>query len=262
MAEDAEHLAERIRVALVSAATSQRELEEAEAKVKAAQADVQSSEARVDTARLNLAYCTIVAPFAGRLGPFMVKPGAIVKTDEADLVEITKTDPIDVGLSVPEDNLGAIRKAMAAGPVRVEATPSGDSGAPAAGSLSFIDSKVDAMTGTIRLKATFANADRRLWPGQFTNVVLLLGREPGSVTIPESAIQPSQTGPSIFVVKADQTVELRQVKVRRIADGQGVIDQGVSAGETVVTGGQLRLGPGVKVEVRSASAAASPSAGG
>lgn len=265
MAEDAHRLANRLVDATDSLAVSTREVEETKAKAVAADAGALSDQARVEIAKLNLDYCTIAAPFAGRLGQFLVKPGTILKANEADMVEITQIDPIEIGFAVPEAKIAAIRAAAAAGPVPVEALPSGDTGAPTVGTMTFMDNKVDPMTGTIQIKATFPNASRKLWPGQFANVTLVLGREPGSVTIPESAVQASQNGPSVYVVKPDQTVDLRQVTVRRVVDGQSLIEKGVVAGETVVTDGQLRLTPGMKVQIKPAPggggvAAAPPSA--
>ena len=251
MALDAHNLEERIRTAVESTAMSQRELEEIVAKTAAADADVASKEAQVETARLNLAYCSVKAPFAGRLGQFLVKPGAIVKQNDTDLVEINQIDPIEVTFALPEQRLPDVRAAAGAGPLRMEVVPSGDTGGPIAGELSFIDSHVDTNTGTIRLKGTFQNESRRLWPGRFANVTLVLGIEPGSVLIPDGAIQSSQDGPAVFVVKPDSTVELRVVKVRRALDGFTIIDEGIGAGDTVVTEGQLRLGPGTKVQIKA-----------
>jgi multidrug efflux system membrane fusion protein len=246
VAEDAHRLVDRLKEA--TTAVSQREVEEAAAKAKAADADTASKEAMVGTARWNVSYCTITAPFTGRLGAYLVKPGAIVKSEEADLVELTQVDPIEVGFSVPEENIPAIREAMGRGRVEVDALPAGEAANPVKGTLTFFDNKVDPMTGTIRLKATFANADRRLWPGRFANVSVLLALEPDSVGVPEAAVVTSQSGPSVFVVKKDQSVEIRPVRVRRTVDGTSIIDSGVSAGETVVTEGQLRLGPNSKVQ--------------
>lgn len=256
MATDAHNLEERNRTALASAALSQREFEQTQARAAAADAEVAAKQADVDTAKLNLAYCSVAAPFAGRLGQLMVKPGAIVKENDTELVEINQIDPIEVAFSIPEQRLPAIREAMnkSSKPLRVEVEPSGDSAGPISGELSFIDSKVDANTGTIKLKATFANQSHRLWPGRFVNVTLHLGSEPGSILIPEGAIQSTQAGAAVFIVKADQTVELRPVTVRRGLDGKSVIDRGISAGEVVVTEGQLRLGPGATVQIKTPAA--------
>lgn len=251
MADDARRLAARLEDATDSLAVSNRELEETRAKVVAADAGVLSEQAKVELARLNIEYCTIAAPFAGRLGQVLVRPGTILKANESDLVELTQIDPIEIGFAVPEAAIAAIRAASAAGPVRVEASPGGDTGAPQLGAMSFLDNKVDPTTGTIQIKATFPNASLRLWPGQFANVTLVLGREPGSIAIPESAVQPSQNGPIVFVIRSDQSVELRPVVVRRTVDGQSLIDHGLAQGETVVTDGHLRLTPGAKVQIKT-----------
>lgn len=248
MADDARRLTNRLEEATDSLAVSNREIEEARAKAVAADAGVLSELARVEIAKLNLEYCTIHAPFAGRLGQFLVKPGTILKANEADMVELTQIDPIEIGFAVPEARIEAIR--AAADPVSVEASPSGDTSGPQSGTMTFMDNKVDPTTGTIQIKATFANAARKLWPGQFANVTVLLGHETGSIVVPESAVQPSQYGASVFVVKEDQTVELRIVTVRRVVDGQSILEQGIRAGDIVVTDGHLRLTPGAKVQIK------------
>lgn len=254
LASDAHRLLASTQGARASGAMSARESEEAQAKSDAADADVMANQSEVETARLNLAYCTVSAPFAGRLGQFLVKPGSIVKANEADLVELAQTDPIEVGFSVPEQSIPAVREGKAAGPMRIEALASGETSA-AVGELTFVDNKVDTTTGTIRLKGTFPNAARRLWPGQFVNVSLTLGTEAGCVLVPESAVQPTQAGLAVFVVKPDKTVELRVVAVRRTAEGRSVIERGIEAGETVVTDGQLRLVPGSSVTIKGEPAA-------
>lgn len=253
MAADAHNLEERNRTALAASALSQREFEQTQARAAAADAEVAAKVADVETAKLNVAYCSISAPFAGRLGQFLVRPGAIVKENETDLVEINQVDPIEVAFSIPEQRLPAIREAMSksGSPLRVEAIASGDSSGPVAGELSFVDAKVDANTGTIKLKATFPNRSHLLWPGRFANITLVLGTERASVQVPESAIQTTQSGSAVFIVKADQTVELRPVTVRRTSDGMSIIEKGIAAGDVVVTDGQLRLGNGAGVQIKN-----------
>ena len=163
---------------------------------------------------------------------------------------INQLAPIAVAYSVPEGSLAALRAALDAGVVAVTASPHDGVGKLADGRLDFIDNAVDATTGTILLKAVFANADRTLWPGQFVDTVTRLGEEVGTVVVPSSAVQTGQRGSQVFVVKPDRTVDLRPVETGRSADGLIVIRSGVKAGETVVTDGQLRLVPGATVENR------------
>jgi multidrug efflux system membrane fusion protein len=253
LAADAHRAAGALTAALANKATSEREAEAAQAQAAAADAQVLQDEAAIDTAQLNISYCSITAPTAGRLGALMVKPGAVVKENETDLISITQITPIEVSFSLPEQQLAAIRAAQAAGTVAVQASIPGDK-EPAIGELSFIDNKVDMQTGALRLKARFDNVDRRLWPGQFVNATTTVGVEKGAVVVPASAVQASQKGQSVFVVKADQTVDLRHVKARMLMNTSIIESGGVQAGETVVTDGQLRLVPGAKIAPKEAGA--------
>ena len=143
---------------------------------------------------------------------------------------------------------------MARGALRVLATPPNDDATPAAGRISFIDNSVDPATGTIKVKGTFPNADRRLWPGQYVNVTVELATEKNATVVSTQAVQAGQQGPFVFVVKPDQTVELRNVVVTRTAAADTVIASGLEPGETVVTDGQLRLVPGSKISVKGQDA--------
>ncbi|MFO0831640.1 MAG: efflux RND transporter periplasmic adaptor subunit [Phycisphaerales bacterium] len=255
-AKDAHQYLSRLEGARGTTAVSDRDIEAARAKADGADAEVLAGQAGVDSAKLELEYCTISAPFAGRLGEFQVKVGSVVKENEAGIVELVQFDPIDVACAVPEEQIGAVRAAMEAGAVAVEAEPSGEGGGGVPGTLSFVDSAVDAATGTIRLKATFANQQRRLWPGRFVTVRVLLGHERGSVVVPDAAVQQSQAGAMVYVVKGDKTVEARAVTVGRRVDGRSVVTSGLAGGETVVTEGQLRLAPGASVVVKGGPGAA------
>jgi multidrug efflux system membrane fusion protein len=211
----------------------------------------------LDNARVNLNYTTIRAPISGRTGSVALKRGNIVKAVDtaptvAPLVTITQVKPIYVALTVPERYLSDLRTAMAAGPVAVSATVPNQ--APITGTLTFIDNQVDTTTGTIALKAKFANDDERLWPGQFVNVVLTLGVDPNAVVVPSIAIQVGPNGPYVFVIRQDSTVELRLVKPDRNVGDKTVIAAGLSAGERVVVDGQLRLGNGTRVNVQGPQA--------
>jgi multidrug efflux system membrane fusion protein len=218
----------------------------------ALKASVAADEAAVLTARLNLEYCTIVAPVTGRTGNLNVKQGNLIKANaDTAMVTINQTKPIYVAFSVPAQQLPAVLAHRDDG-IEVLATIPGDTSEPATGELSFVDNAVDTSTSTILLKATFANRDERLWPGDFVDVTVILGEEPDRVVCPTSAVQTSQEGQHVFVIKDDDTVELRPVQVDRMDEREAVIDEGLIAGETVVTDGQLRLVPGATVEIKNA----------
>jgi len=221
----------------------------AEAMVDNARAVIQSDEAAVETARLQLAYTTIRAPMDGRTGNLLVQGGNVVKANEDNpLVVIAQIRPIYVSFAVPQQHLAAIKKYRAEGTLKVEAFPEAGQ-PPVAGAVTFMNNTVDSTTGTIQLKATFANSDSALWPGQFVDVALTLTTE-RSVLVPTQAVQAGQQGPFVFVVKADSTVESRPVKVGRRLAREIVVEKGLTSGERVVTDGQLRLLPGTRVEIK------------
>ena len=221
----------------------------AEAAVENARAAIKANEAMVDVAQLQLAYTTIRAPMDGRTGNLLAQAGNVLKSNEDNpLVIIAQVHPIYVSFSVPEQHLTAIKKYQAGGGLKVEAAIDGGQ-RRAAGALTFINNTVDPTTGTIQLKATFPNTDDLLWPGQFVDVSLTLTAE-NAVVVPAQAVQAGQQGPFVFVVKPDLTVESRRVKVGRRLPRELVIDEGLTAGERVVTDGQLRLVPGARVEIK------------
>ena len=214
-------------------------------------ASVDADRANVDNARLQLAYCTITAPVEGRTGNLNVKVGNLVKADDTSpLVTVNQIRPIFATFSVPAQLLPQLTRHDGAR-IGVSASLPQNSGAPEVGTLTFVDNAVDTSTSTILLKATFANQDERLWPGQFVDVVVTLGEEANRIVAPAPAVQTSQQCQSVFVVKDDQTIEQRAVKVNRMDETEAVIDSGLAAGETVVTDGQLRLVPGAKVEIKT-----------
>jgi multidrug efflux system membrane fusion protein len=218
----------------------------------ALKAAVAADQANVDTAKLNLDYCTISSPVTGRTGTLNVKAGNLVKAnDDQPMVTINQIRPINASFSVPAQLLPGVI-ARRAGSIRVVASVPGDPTPAAEGRLSFIDNAVDTATGTILLRATFANEDERLWPGEFVDLTVILGEELDRVVCPAAAVQTGQQGQYVFVVASDRTVELRPVRVSRIDEQEAVIDEGLAAGETVVTDGQLRLVPGAAIEVKGA----------
>jgi membrane fusion protein, multidrug efflux system len=220
----------------------------------AQEAAVRADEASLEAAKLQLQYCYIYSPVDGRTGALGVTPGNLVKqNDNPVLIVIDQVTPLYIDVAVPEQYLGEIRKFMAQGKLQVSATPYGDT-TPETGYLTFVDNTVDNTTGTIKLKGTFDNPDHRLWPGQFSNVLLRLSEEENATVVPTAAIQSGQTGDFLFVVKQDFTAEQRTVKTVRTIGTDTVVASGVAPGETVVIDGQLRLIPGIRVEVTNAAA--------
>jgi membrane fusion protein, multidrug efflux system len=218
----------------------------------AAAAALDADRALLDNAKLQLQYTKIVAPMAGRTGALQVHPGALVRAnDTAALVVINRLSPIRVSFAVPSQYLSQIRSGQARAPLVVRARPQGTagsgSGIESTGTLSFVDNAVDTSTDTIRLKATFTNDRRQLWPGQIVEVTLRLAEEPNAVVVPTTAIQNGQQGQFVFVVNEDKTVAVRPVKVSRTRGEDAIVASGLQMGETVVTDGQLRLLPGSKI---------------
>lgn len=224
-------------------------------KAQTTKADVQAREAAVANAELQLGYTAIRAPIAGHTGQRLLHEGALVKANDNSfsLVSINQVAPIAVSYAVPDRALEEIRAARAAGRVTVAVTDHTTGATRENGQLEFIDNTVDPSTGMITLKAVFANADKALWPGRFVFVVTQLGLDRDAIVVPTTAVLNSQTGATAYIVKPDSTVELRKIKVARTAGDTTLIADGIKAGETVVTDGQLRLLPGMKAEPRTLS---------
>ena len=221
-----------------------------QAAIESARAQIVASKAAVENAQVMLSYTTIRSPITGRTGNLAVKQGNVVAANTTELMTIAEVEPIYVTFSVPESQLGDIKRYMAQGKLTVNATPQDDNTQKESGYLTFIDNTVDATTGTIKLKGTFANGDRKLWPGQFVRVTLQLTTRPNAVVVPNQAVQTGQDGQFVYVVKDDQRVEMRPVVTSTRVDQELVVDSGLQPGETIVTEGQLRLAPGSRVQVR------------
>jgi membrane fusion protein, multidrug efflux system len=222
----------------------------------ALEAVVGANQAAVENAKVQLQYATIRAPIAGRTGALMVHAGNLVRAnDQTPLVVINQVTPIYVSFGIPEALLSDLRRYMAERPLQVQAIPANDPAPAATGQITFVDNAVDQTTGTIRVKATFPNTNRRLWPGQFVNVGVRLSSDPHAIVVPSVAVQAGPDGQYVFVVKSDQTVEMRPVTVARTAGRETVLKEGVKPGETVVIDGQLRLVPGSRITVKAGAAA-------
>jgi multidrug efflux system membrane fusion protein len=226
---------------------AQEQYDQALATSTAAQATVRADEAAIQTDNIQLSYCSVYASISGITGAQLIYPGATVKANDLPiLVVINQVSPIYVRFSVPQQYLESIKRSMARSRLPVQATPPNDSAAER-GVLTFVNNTIDPSTGTIELMASFPNTDHHLWPGQFSNVLLDLGEQQNVLVVPSAAVQSGQQGDYVFVVRPNMTVDVRQVKVGNIAKGQTEVQQGLSAGETVVTDGQVRLVPGTKV---------------
>jgi multidrug efflux system membrane fusion protein len=227
----------------------------------AAKATVQADEAAVQSARLNLDYCTIRAPIAGRTGNLLVKQGNLITANGGSpLVTINQVVPVYVNFTISEEQLTDVRRYAQRGTLAVQAYLPSDSANVYNGKLTFINNEVDMRTGTILLKATFPNGNRALWPGQFVQVGLILTKQRQAIVVPMAAVQASQQGDYIYVIRPDSTADLRPVVQGTRLDDKVVITSGVQAGERVVTDGQLRLMPGAKVMIKSALVPAGPGA--
>ncbi len=232
---------------------SREQYDQAYAKAASMEATVAADRAAVESARLNLQYAEIRSPVDGRTGELQAHAGDLIKADaDNPIVTIARVEPIYVDFSIPEKDLAQVRQSMALHQLEVDAAIPGDSGPPEHGVLSFVDNSVDKTTGTISLKGLFQNENRRLWPGQFVNATLTLAVIRQAVLVPSEAIQTGQEGPFVYVVGRDMKVAAQPVAAGAVIDTETIIERGLSAGETVVTDGQLRLMPGATVRIKDA----------
>jgi multidrug efflux system membrane fusion protein len=230
---------------------TKQEYDQIQANAAAMEATVNADKAVVENAHLQLKYCFIYSPINGRTGYLQSDEGNLIK-ENADnpMVVINQIQPIYVSFSLPEEYLAEIKKYTSSGKVKVEVFTKREDH-PEEGALTFIDNAIDISTGMIRLKATFPNKEKRLWPGQFVDAAMTLTTEPNAIIAPSQALQTGQTGQYVFVIKNDLSVEARPVVISRTIDGEAVVEKGLQPGEKVVTDGQLLLVPGAKVEIKS-----------
>jgi multidrug efflux system membrane fusion protein len=232
-------------------AVTPEEVDAARAAEASARATLAADEAILDSTRLQESYTTITSPLEGRTGELLVTAGNLVAANDANpLVVVNQISPIHVAFALPEQQFPEVAAAHHKKPLKVEVFVHEDE-PPVAGELMFIDNAVDNVTGTVQLKAEFKNANRKLWPGQFVDVVLTIREQPGSVVVPAAAVQSGQQGEYVFVVTTEKKAELRPVTVAFESDGEAVIASGLGGGETVVVEGQLRLAPGTRVEAKN-----------
>jgi multidrug efflux system membrane fusion protein len=231
---------------------TKQEYDQIQANAAAMEATINADKAVVENARLQLKYCFIYSPINGRTGYLQSNEGNLIK-ENADnpMVVINQIQPIYISFSVPEEYLAEIKKYTSSGKVKVEVFTAKGKDHPEEGTLTFIDNAVDISTGTIRLKATFPNNEKHLWPGQFVDVAMTLTTEPNAIIAPSQALQTGQTGQYVFVIKNDLSVEARPIVVSRTIDDEAVVEKGLQPGERVVTDGQIRLVPGAKVEIKN-----------
>jgi len=250
-AENADAQVRRYKDLVSRGIATREQLDQLSSTAAALAATVKADTAAVENATLQLGYSTVRSPIGGRTGALIVHAGNVVATtDTTPLVVINQISPVFVAFPIAERDLPDIRRYEAAGTLHVEAQIPGDEAHVERGTISFLDNAVDPATGTIKLKGTFANEDRRLWPGLFVNIVLTLRTEPRALVIPARAVQDGQDGKYVYVVKADRTVESRSVDVARTMGLDAVIARGLAVGETVVTDGQLRLVAGRRVRIQ------------
>ncbi|MFZ3201920.1 MAG: efflux RND transporter periplasmic adaptor subunit, partial [Candidatus Acidiferrales bacterium] len=224
------------------------------------QAQIESAQAALETAKLNLEYCYIHSPIEGRAGARLVDIGNVVQANTTSLLLIQRIDPIYADFTITEGDLPEVQKQMRRGALKaIVRIPSDPENHGHAGEVTFLDNAVQNGTGTVNLRATIPNSDRHFWPGEFVDVRLVLATEKQAILIPSQATQISQQGPFVYVVKGDDTVELRLVTLGQRQGDDVVIVDGVAAGERVVVTGQMTLSPGAKVRIdQAAPSAAAP----
>ena len=230
---------------------SQTQYEQVRTNADAFDATMHADMALVENARLNLNYCTIRSPLSGRTGSLIMHEGNLIKANaDTPMVTIHQIQPVQAAFALPEKNLPEVRRHMTAGALKVEAFLSREDSNPVTGRLAFVENTVDVATGTIKLKATFENSDQRLWPGQFVIVVMTMSVQKDATVVAAGAVQTAQQGQFVFVVKDDQTAEMRQISAGQTFQDVVVVNKGLRPGERVVTDGQMRLIPGAKVVVK------------
>jgi multidrug efflux system membrane fusion protein len=241
---------QRYTTLIADDAATQQQVDTQKALVAQLEAAVQTDDAQISYAQVQLGFTKITAPISGRVGARLIDPGNIVHAaDATGLVVINQVDPIAVVFTLPEDAFQAVNRALRSSkqPLEVRAYPRNGTEVLGTGKLILLNNQIDTASGTVQLKALFANPQHTLWPGQFVNVRLILGQRDKALTVPAAAVQRGQDGTYVYVVRDGDTAQNQPVKVARIQDGIAIIDTGLAAGDRVVVDGQYKLKPGAKV---------------
>ncbi len=252
-ADNARKEAARTAELLEKKIASVTDRDKTQADAEALAASVRADQAAVETAKLQVEHCAIRCPIDGRTGDLLIDQGNIVKVADVPLVTVNQIHPSDVLFALPQADLPAVQKYMAAGKLTVAVTIPKEEDRPETGEVTFIDNAIDKTTGTIRLRATLPNTNNRLWPGQYINIGMTLTTIRNAVVVPSRAVQTGRDGKYVYVVKADKTVEVRPVSLRNVIGAEAILDSGVAADEVVVTDGHVRLRPGAKVQIVEAA---------
>ncbi len=215
----------------------------------ALEATVRADQAQVENARVLLSYYTIVAPIDGRVGLVAIKRGNSIKANDVPLLTLNQIQPIYATFALPQSSLSEVRTALKDGPVAVRALPQGDKNKPVEGNVAFFDNAIDSTSGTLSIRGKFANDEQRLWPGQSVNVSVIVRTDADALVVPPASVQIGQSGNFVYVIKDDNTSEIRPVTVDRTIDGNAVISKGLNEGDKVVIDGQLRLAQGTRVQI-------------
>ena len=250
VSKNADEDATRYKILAEKGYIAKQQYDQARTNAESTSGVVEADRASVENIKVRLGYCSISSPISGRTGDLKVDKGNLVKENDSTLVTINQITPIHVGFTVPERYLAEIKRYSAGKDLKVQVYIPNEP-QPEEGILTFINNAVDNATGTIALKATFANGQKRLWPGQFLNVVVTLA-ERTAVLVPSRAVLTGQKGTYVFAVKGDNTVEVRPVETSTSFKENSIIEKGLEAGERVVLDGQLRLTQGTRVSVKSA----------
>lgn len=226
------------------------QFDQIQANAAALEATLKADEAIVESNRVQMQYCSLYSPIDGRTGMLKVNQGNIVKADDTEILTINQIQPIYVTFAIPEKDLPRVKKYSSDKTLKMETFIPGED-RPENGELTFVDNAIDKTTGTITIKGTFANKEKRLVPGQFVNVVLTLTVQPDALLVPSQGVEQGQTGQYVYVIGPDSTAELRPVTAGAQIKGETIIISGLKAGERIVTDGQMRLTPGAKVTMKN-----------